>query len=375
MSELQAAAPAGAAVRWAKVIDHTRCIGCHACTTACKSENEVPLGVTRTYVKYVDVGVFPEARRSFQVTRCNQCDDAPCVDRLPDLGDVPARRRHRRLRQVGLHRLQGVHRRLPLRRDLHQPRGPLGREVQLLRAPHRPRPRAGLRGGLPDRGDPGRRPRTTRLEGVEDRPPRARSPCGGRRRTPSPSCSTRALTRRPSIRWPPAAPTGGLFMWSEQDGAATTRSSRATPGGLGRLQLLGRGAPRLRRAARQPLGLAGQPLHLDQGHRRRRLPGAAALAVLAGIVPEASPLWTWGAPVVGGHLPRPDRAAPDFGPGAPGPLLDDLHAAAVAELAGARRFHHRRLRGAARGALRGRPRRADGRAALRWPGSACRSPP
>jgi Fe-S-cluster-containing dehydrogenase component/formate-dependent nitrite reductase membrane component NrfD len=70
-------------VRWAKVIDHQRCIGCHACTTACKSENEVPLGVTRTYVKHVDVGVFPEARRAFQVTRCNQCDDAPCTAACP----------------------------------------------------------------------------------------------------------------------------------------------------------------------------------------------------------------------------------------------------------------------------------------------------
>ncbi|MCG8467054.1 MAG: polysulfide reductase NrfD [Gemmatimonadetes bacterium] len=69
--------------RWAKVIDHTRCIGCHACTTACKSENEVPLGVTRTYVKYADVGTFPAARRAFQVTRCNQCDDAPCTTACP----------------------------------------------------------------------------------------------------------------------------------------------------------------------------------------------------------------------------------------------------------------------------------------------------
>jgi Fe-S-cluster-containing dehydrogenase component len=69
--------------RWAKVIDHTRCIGCHACTTACKSENEVPLAVTRTYVKYVDVGVFPQSRRAFQVTRCNQCDDAPCTHACP----------------------------------------------------------------------------------------------------------------------------------------------------------------------------------------------------------------------------------------------------------------------------------------------------
>jgi Fe-S-cluster-containing dehydrogenase component/formate-dependent nitrite reductase membrane component NrfD len=70
-------------VRWAKVIDNERCIGCHACTTACKSENQVPLSVTRTYVKYVDVGVFPQARRAFQVTRCNQCDDAPCTVACP----------------------------------------------------------------------------------------------------------------------------------------------------------------------------------------------------------------------------------------------------------------------------------------------------
>jgi Fe-S-cluster-containing dehydrogenase component len=69
--------------RWVKLLDQSRCIGCHACTTACKSENEVPVGVTRTYVKSVDVGTFPQARRAFQVTRCNQCEDAPCVAACP----------------------------------------------------------------------------------------------------------------------------------------------------------------------------------------------------------------------------------------------------------------------------------------------------
>jgi len=69
--------------RLAKVIDQTKCIGCHACTTACKSENDVPVGVTRTYVKSVDVGTFPQVRRAFQVTRCNQCVDAPCVTACP----------------------------------------------------------------------------------------------------------------------------------------------------------------------------------------------------------------------------------------------------------------------------------------------------
>lgn len=83
MPETSVSAGTAAPSKWAKVIDHTRCIGCHACTTACKSENEVPLSVTRTYVKYVDTGFFPQVRRSFQVTRCNQCDDAPCVEACP----------------------------------------------------------------------------------------------------------------------------------------------------------------------------------------------------------------------------------------------------------------------------------------------------
>ncbi|HEX6256195.1 MAG TPA: 4Fe-4S dicluster domain-containing protein [Euzebyales bacterium] len=76
-------APEQRAPRYVKVLDQTKCIGCHACTTACKSEHEVPVGVTRTYVKAVDVGEFPQVRRNFQVTRCNQCEDAPCVTACP----------------------------------------------------------------------------------------------------------------------------------------------------------------------------------------------------------------------------------------------------------------------------------------------------
>jgi Fe-S-cluster-containing dehydrogenase component len=65
------------------VIDHSRCIGCHACTVACKSENAVPVGSFRTWVKYVEEGSFPAVRRSFAVLRCNQCSDAPCVTICP----------------------------------------------------------------------------------------------------------------------------------------------------------------------------------------------------------------------------------------------------------------------------------------------------
>jgi Fe-S-cluster-containing dehydrogenase component/formate-dependent nitrite reductase membrane component NrfD len=73
----------GTAPRWAKLLDQSRCIGCHACSTACKAENGVPLGVNRTYVKAVEIGTFPVARRAFQVTRCNQCDTAPCTVACP----------------------------------------------------------------------------------------------------------------------------------------------------------------------------------------------------------------------------------------------------------------------------------------------------
>ncbi|MEX2628128.1 MAG: 4Fe-4S dicluster domain-containing protein [Ilumatobacteraceae bacterium] len=59
------------------------CIGCHACTVACKSEHDVPLGVNRTWLKYVEAGEFPNTGRSFTVMRCNHCDDAPCVTICP----------------------------------------------------------------------------------------------------------------------------------------------------------------------------------------------------------------------------------------------------------------------------------------------------
>ncbi|MCC7014168.1 MAG: polysulfide reductase NrfD [Planctomycetes bacterium] len=65
------------------LMDHRRCIGCHACTVACKSENAVPLGSFRTWVKYTEKGVFPAVKRHFSVLRCNHCTKAPCVTICP----------------------------------------------------------------------------------------------------------------------------------------------------------------------------------------------------------------------------------------------------------------------------------------------------
>ncbi|MBK9215978.1 MAG: polysulfide reductase NrfD [Chloracidobacterium sp.] len=65
------------------IIDNRKCIGCHACTVACKAEHEVPVGVNRTWVKYIEKGTFPDTRRLFSVMRCNHCADAPCVEICP----------------------------------------------------------------------------------------------------------------------------------------------------------------------------------------------------------------------------------------------------------------------------------------------------
>ena len=65
------------------VIDNRRCIGCHACTVACKAEHDDPIGVNKTWVKYIEKGKFPNTNRNFSVMRCNHCDDSPCTDVCP----------------------------------------------------------------------------------------------------------------------------------------------------------------------------------------------------------------------------------------------------------------------------------------------------
>src|SRR2546427_8033732 len=131
--------------RYGFVIDHRKCIGCHACTVACKEENQVPLGAFRTWVKYVEKGTWPHTRRYFSVLRCNHCDDAPCVTICPTValyrradGGVGFGRRRRIGRQACL---QG-----------RPPPGPL-----IQSAPHTPPPSQHL--PPPPHGRPGPAPR------------------------------------------------------------------------------------------------------------------------------------------------------------------------------------------------------------------------
>ncbi len=65
------------------VIDQKKCIGCHACSVACKSENRTPPGVSYNVVMEEEFGRFPYVRRTFLSRPCMQCDDPPCVEVCP----------------------------------------------------------------------------------------------------------------------------------------------------------------------------------------------------------------------------------------------------------------------------------------------------
>ncbi|MGV7211330.1 4Fe-4S dicluster domain-containing protein [Oxalobacteraceae bacterium A2-2] len=76
--------------RWGMALDLERCIGCHACSVACKVENSVSLGHFRTKVYYYDYPALnpynhkPTTRRAFLPALCMQCADAPCLEACPN---------------------------------------------------------------------------------------------------------------------------------------------------------------------------------------------------------------------------------------------------------------------------------------------------
>lgn len=69
--------------RWGMVFDLKRCIGCNACVVACKTENMLPEDTffTRTFV--AELGSFPNVKRIYIPSLCNQCEDAPCEKACP----------------------------------------------------------------------------------------------------------------------------------------------------------------------------------------------------------------------------------------------------------------------------------------------------
>ncbi len=78
------------APRWVMVMDLRKCIGCRACTVACKAENNVALGRFRTVIQEKTTGTFPNVKKVFLPIMCNHCEGnekdkiPPCIKECPE---------------------------------------------------------------------------------------------------------------------------------------------------------------------------------------------------------------------------------------------------------------------------------------------------
>lgn len=72
------------AKKYGMVHDSNLCIGCQACSTACRSENNVPDGVYRLQVRINGpFGVAPHLNFIYHRQSCVMCENTPCVSVCP----------------------------------------------------------------------------------------------------------------------------------------------------------------------------------------------------------------------------------------------------------------------------------------------------
>ncbi len=70
--------------RYGMVYDSNKCIGCQACSIACRAENKVPESVYRLQVWIEGPrGKYPNLQMDFERKSCVMCDNSPCVTVCP----------------------------------------------------------------------------------------------------------------------------------------------------------------------------------------------------------------------------------------------------------------------------------------------------
>jgi len=71
-------------MQYGMIIDIDKCVGCHACTIACKAEWEVPTQFSRNWVKRLGPAMTSAGMAyTFYPGLCNHCAEPPCVDACP----------------------------------------------------------------------------------------------------------------------------------------------------------------------------------------------------------------------------------------------------------------------------------------------------
>lgn len=69
--------------RYVMVADLRRCVGCQTCTAACRIANGTPPGVQWRRVLDMEIGTYPDVRRTFVPVGCMHCEDPPCMRVCP----------------------------------------------------------------------------------------------------------------------------------------------------------------------------------------------------------------------------------------------------------------------------------------------------
>ncbi len=71
-------------MQYGMIIDLERCVGCHACTIACKAEWEVPVEFARNWVYRMGPEMVDgEMASTYYPGLCNHCTDPVCVPECP----------------------------------------------------------------------------------------------------------------------------------------------------------------------------------------------------------------------------------------------------------------------------------------------------
>lgn len=66
--------------KYGVLVDVGKCIGCHACTAACKVKNDTPEGIFWTKVRAYERGTFPNVQvYTMPWGRCMHCEHPACV--------------------------------------------------------------------------------------------------------------------------------------------------------------------------------------------------------------------------------------------------------------------------------------------------------
>jgi tetrathionate reductase subunit B len=71
------------AKHYVMLADTVRCINCKACVVACRAEWETPMGISRDWVKEVELVKNGQPKVMMFPGRCQHCDDAPCIESCP----------------------------------------------------------------------------------------------------------------------------------------------------------------------------------------------------------------------------------------------------------------------------------------------------